>query len=404
MLFLVCFGDLNWFLKRLVDISGKKMNLCFYICLVICLVELVSTGRDFYSILGIKRGSTKKEIKKAYRDLAKKLHPDKNKDDKDADTKFREINEAYEILNDDEKRKIYDRHGEEGLKDMGGGGGGGSNMDPFASFFGFGDFFGGGNQRKPDEIKGEDITMEISVTLEELYNGNFIELVRNKLVKKPIAGNRKCNCRFEMRTTPIGPGRFTMNQVEERTLDVEVEKGIPDGHKFTFRGEGEPHSDGDPGDLNLVFKQRPHGVFHRKNDDLYTNITISLVDALNGFNYELTHLDGRKLKISRSKVTWPGSLMALQKEGMPNYNDNSRTGSLYITFDVALPRSMELSSQQKEQIRSIFSATNPSDQPISLKTDVTPETASETIKGNGPPLAFNGFTFAGPRKHLSKFL
>lgn len=252
------------------------------------LLDAALAGRDFYRILNVKKSATTNEIKKAYRKLAKELHPDKNTGDPKASEKFQDLGAAYEILSDSDKRKTYDRCGEEclkrdGMMDHG--------SDPFASFFGdFGFHFGnGGESHHRDTPKGANIVMNLHVTLEELYSGNFVEIVRNKPILKPAAGTRKCNCRQEMVTRNLGPGRFQMIQQtvcdecpnvklvnEERSLEIEVEAGMTDGQETEFLAEGEPHMDGDPGDLIIKINQMPHPRFHRKGDDLYTNVTISL--------------------------------------------------------------------------------------------------------------------------------
>ncbi|KAL7634182.1 UNVERIFIED_CONTAM: hypothetical protein RMT77_015511 [Armadillidium vulgare] len=177
--------------------------------LLISLIILIDAGRDFYKILGVPKNANLNQVKKAYRKLAKELHPDKNKDDPDADEKFKDLGAAYEVLSDEEKRQKYDRCGEECVSKEDGFGG----MDPFASFFGdFGFGFGGGQPRERDVPRGGDIVMDILVTLEELYVGNFVEMVRNKPVARSAHGTRRCNCRQEMVTKQLGPGRFQMTQ------------------------------------------------------------------------------------------------------------------------------------------------------------------------------------------------
>ncbi|KAL5279388.1 dnj-20 family protein [Megaselia abdita] len=321
-------------------------------------------GRDFYKILNIKKSATTNEVKKAYRKMAKELHPDKNQNDPNASEKFSDLGAAYEVLSDPEKRKKYDRCGEEcvkkdGMMDMGG--------DPFASFFGdFGFGFGGDNDGNREAAKGANIVMNMHVTLEELYTGNFVEIVRNKPVLKPASGTRQCNCRQEMVTRNLGPGRFQMMQQqvcdecpnvklvnEERTLEIEIEQGMQDGQETKFVAEGEPHMDGEPGDLIIVVKQAPHKRFIRKGDDLYTNVTISLQDALVGFTMEIPHLDGHKVTVSREKVTWPGARIRKKGEGMPNFDNNNLQGTLFITFDVEFPKK-DLSDEEKEQIKAIL--------------------------------------------------
>ncbi|KAK7590111.1 hypothetical protein V9T40_001724 [Parthenolecanium corni] len=320
--------------------------------------------RDFYKILGVSRAATTNQVKKAYRLLARELHPDKNKDDPNASEKFQDLGAAYEVLSDPDKRKKYDECGEECVKKEGMMG----SADPFASFFG--DFFHfGGSHDHGDQKeipKGGTISMDIFVSLEELYNGNFIEITRNKPVMKEAKGTRKCNCRQEMVTKQLGPGRFQMMQQavcdecpnvrfvnEEKTLEFEVEPGMTDGQETKFVSEGEPHVDGDPGDLILKIKTQPHPVFERKGDDLYTNVTITLQDALVGFTMYIDQLDGRKLTVEREKITWPGAKIKKKGEGMPNYENNNIRGSLYITFDVDFPKT-QLSEEDKANIAKIL--------------------------------------------------
>uniref|UniRef100_A0A8C9TMF0 DnaJ homolog subfamily B member 11 n=1 Tax=Scleropages formosus TaxID=113540 RepID=A0A8C9TMF0_SCLFO len=314
--------------------------------------------RDFYKILGVPKSASIRDIKKAYRKLALQLHPDRNKDDPEAQDRFADLGAAYEVLSDEEKRKQYDMYGEEGLKE----GHHSSHDDIFSSFFGnFGTFFGG-NQRQQDRNvpRGNDIVLDLEVTLEEVYSGNFVEVVRNKPVAKEAPGKRKCNCRQEMRTTQLGPGRFQMTQEvvcdecpnvklvnEERTLEVEIEQGVRDDMEYPFIGEGEPHIDGEPGDLRFRIKVMKHPVFERRGDDLYTNVTISLVEALVGFEMDIHHLDGHKVHIVRDKITKPGAKVWKKGEGLPNFDNNNIRGSLIVTFDIEFPKE-QLDEQQKE--------------------------------------------------------
>ncbi|CAI2324689.1 unnamed protein product [Caenorhabditis sp. 36 PRJEB53466] len=189
------------------------MRLLKILLLATSVFEFIVCGRDFYKILGVSKNANANQIKKAYRKLAKELHPDKNHDDELANEKFQDLSAAYEVLSDKEKRAMYDRHGEEGLAKMGGGGGGGGH-DPFSSFFG--DFFGGGGGGGGEEgtPKGADVTIDLFVTLEEAYSGHFVEIKRKKAVYRQTSGTRQCNCRHEMRTEQMGQGRFQMFQVK----------------------------------------------------------------------------------------------------------------------------------------------------------------------------------------------
>lgn len=340
------------------------------VCLLLLQLSLaVLAGRDFYKILGVPRDATTNQIKKAYRKLAMQYHPDKNIDDPEASEKFQDLGAAYEVLSDEDQRKTYDARGEEGLKDMGHG----HHGDPFSSFFGDFNFAFGGNggQRRGQDIpRGDDITVDLDVTLEELYTGNFVEVVRYKPVATEAPGTRKCNCRQEMQTVQLGPGRFQMTQKEvcdacpnvrfvseEKLLEIEIEPGMRDGQEYPFVAEGEPHIDGEPGDLRFQIIALKHAIFERKGDDLYTNITISLVDALTGFEMDIKHLDGHKVHIMRDKVTWPGAKMRKKGEGMPNYDNNNVKGTLIVTFDVDFPKG-DMTQEQKDSLQSLLKQTS----------------------------------------------
>lgn len=140
---------------------------------------------------------------------------------------------------------------------------------------------------------------------------------------------------------------------EERVLEVEIEPGMADGQEQIFVGEGEPHIDGEPGDLKFRVKVHKHPVFERRGDDLYTNVTISLQEALIGFEMQITHLDGHKVQISRDKITWPGARIRRRDEGLPNYNDNNKKGILYITFDIDFPKG-NFSVEDQHKIKEIL--------------------------------------------------
>ncbi|XP_065886893.1 dnaJ homolog subfamily B member 11-like [Dysidea avara] len=345
-------------------------------CLILLLlswVMIVIAGRDFYKILGVERNASVKQIKKAYRKLAVKYHPDKNPDNPDANQMFQDISAAYEVLSDGDTRRIYDQYGEDGLQKHSKH----ESGDMFSSFFGgFGFQFGSGghDHHNRDIPRGGTIYMDLVVSLEDMYNGNFIEVARYKPVAKPSSGKRKCNCRTEMRTVQIGPGQFQMSpqQIceecpnvkfvhEEKLLEIEIEPGMRDGQEYPFISEGEPHIDGEPGDLIFTIRQQKHPIFERRGDDLYTNITVSLRDALVGFSMEITHLDGHKVTVKREKVTWSGAKIQKQGEGMPNYDNNQRKGILYITFDVDFPRGT-FSDEEKEDIIKILKQ-DPSQKP-----------------------------------------
>uniref|UniRef100_A0AC35UIH9 J domain-containing protein n=1 Tax=Rhabditophanes sp. KR3021 TaxID=114890 RepID=A0AC35UIH9_9BILA len=325
---------------------------------VLCVLFIeINCGRDFYKILKVAKNVDTSQIKKAYRTLAKELHPDRNQDDPTANEKFQDLGAAYEVLNNKEKRQIYDRHGEEGLSNHGQQ----QNSSPFDLFD---DFFGNGQQ---EEVRrGQDVCMPLSVTLEEAYNGAIISIERVKSVYVKTGGKRKCNCHHEMQMISSSPGRYEMRQVkkcdecdnvklvtETVKYDVEIEAGIEDGTEMIQYGEGEPDTDGESGDLKFIIRIQKHTVFERKGMDLYSNITISLEQALNGFEMRIPHLDGHFVDVSRKKVTWQTASIRKQGEGFPSVNYKSTKGLLYLTFDVKFPRGL-LSEETKQIITSIL--------------------------------------------------
>eukprot|EP00271_Cylindrocystis_brebissonii_P013142 TRINITY_DN32752_c0_g1_i1.p1 TRINITY_DN32752_c0_g1~~TRINITY_DN32752_c0_g1_i1.p1 ORF type:complete len:351 (+),score=66.29 TRINITY_DN32752_c0_g1_i1:317-1369(+) len=327
-------------------------------------------GKSYYDILQTSKSATDDQIKRSYRKLALKFHPDKNPGDEEASKKFSEINNAYEVLSDREKRQIYDQHGEEGLKQhaaqQGGGGFGGGDI--FSQFFGGGGFgFGGGQQEEEEKTpKGDTVTVVLEVTLEDLYVGKTDKFWRDKNILKPAPGKRKCNCKNKMVTKQIGPGmyqQFTQQVCEDcpnvkyvregLPLTVEVEKGMRDGQEIVFYEEGEPVMEGDPGDLKFVIKTLPHKVFRREGNDLHASVTISLVDSLVGFTKTITHLDGHQVSLGTQGVTKPGEVRTYKGEGMP-IHETTKAGSLHVTFSIDFPKS--LTQAQKDAVLKTFSS------------------------------------------------
>uniref|UniRef100_A0A0X3P040 J domain-containing protein n=2 Tax=Schistocephalus solidus TaxID=70667 RepID=A0A0X3P040_SCHSO len=365
-------------------------------------------GDSLYERLGLSRTASKTDIKRKYRKMAKDIHPDQN-DDPEANEQFRKLAEAYECLVDTDKRKRYDDIGIDGCKE------GDQHVDhnPFANFFG--SMFGGHTQEDERTKRGADVILDLPVTLEEIYSGNFVEVIRCNSYKKPSPGTRQCNCRMEMKTQQVGPGRFQMTQqrvcnecpnftyeMEDHMLDVEIEVGMRDGHTYPFHLEGEPHPDGDNGDLKFIIRQQAHPVFHRRGDDLYTNVSIGLVDALVGFRFDLPHLDGHKVKIERTDITWPGSILRIPKEGMPNFEKNNVRGSLFVTFDVVFPRNRALKEEEKEAVIKIFGSTKSTEGEVQYGT---PKSAPVGLSaGLASPVVYNGFISTGIFKLLPNSL
>jgi len=335
--------------------------------LVLLTIQAVSAADvDCYKLLGVTKKDTNKKIKSAYRKMAVKLHPDQNKDDPNANEKFQELAWCNEVLTDEKKKKLYDKCGKKCVDEaeQDGAQGGGS---PFGGGFGsmFGDFFGFGNQEE-EHRKGDMVVVPLMVTLEELYNGALIDMLRTKRTYVETSGTRQCNCRMEMRQKRMGMGQFSIYQEKvcekcpnvklvsrDEELEIEIEKGMEHGHEIAYFGEGEPMVDGEPGDLRVVLRLQPHQVFERRGADLYTNLTISLEDAMTGFSTSVKHLDGHSVQIERTAVTWHGFKMRVKNEGMPMLQDNTKFGSMIVTVQVAFPK-QELTQAQKDQISAIL--------------------------------------------------
>lgn len=337
------------------------------------------SNTEYYEILGVGKDADETTIRKAYRKLAIKYHPDKNPD---AGDKFKEIGEAYEVLSDPEKRKIYDQFGKEGLSGNGGMGGGfpgGSSM-----FDIFGDIFGGGPRgprgpRGPQ--RGEDVVHALEVSLEDLYNSSVrkIRVTRSRICSqcKGVGATKKdavvtCNdCQgsgVKVSVRQIGPGFIQQTQSacptcsgegktvdkkylckackgnkttkEKKTLEVHIDKGMRHGQKIVFNGEADEMPDTIPGDLIFVVKQKPHKFFEREGGDLVCRKTISLAAALTGVEFTLDHLDGRTLLVrsAEGEVVTPGDVKMIQGEGMPTYRDPFNKGNLLIKFDIEFPK------------------------------------------------------------------
>mmetsp|Transcript_7350 Transcript_7350/g.13627 ORF Transcript_7350/g.13627 Transcript_7350/m.13627 type:complete len:528 (-) Transcript_7350:99-1682(-) len=282
----------------------------------------------FYSLLEVDKNAGDAEIKKAYRKLAVKHHPDKGGDPE----KFKEITRAYEILSDRDKREKYDRFGEEGID---GDGPGGDPTDIFDAFFGGGGRpRGGGGGRRRQKTK--DVVQPIKVTLEQMYNGQTKKMAITRQVidkKKGVQECPECGGRgVKIEVIRMGPmiqqmqsachscggqGKSFRTKQDREVLEVHIQKGSPDGHKIPFREMADEHPDADTGDVVFVLRQEEHKDFKRKGADLFIERNISLVEALCGFEMELTHLDGRKLLIK----TEPGDIVKPMAQGFDPFED-----------------------------------------------------------------------------------
>lgn len=345
--------------------NRRRTSLVFLLCILSCTLSTIS-GKSYYDILQVPKGASEEQIKRAYRKLALKYHPDKNQGNEEANKKFAEINNAYEVLSDSEKRNIYDKYGEEGLKQFaangGRGGGGGMNIqDIFSQFFG-----GGGGPMEEEEkiVKGDDVIVELEATLEDLYMGGSVKFWREKNVLKPASGKRKCNCRNEVYHRQIGPGMF--QQITEQVCDecpnakyeregsfytVDIEKGMQDGQEVVFYEDGEPEIDGEPGDLKFRIHTAAHDRFTREGNDLRTTVTVTLVQALVGFEKTIKHLDDHLIDISSKGITKPKEVRKFKGEGMPLHYSNKK-GDLYVNFEVLFPTS--LTDDRKQKLKDIL--------------------------------------------------
>lgn len=324
-------------------------------------------GRDFYEVLGVTRHADDKQIKRAYRKLAMQYHPDRvqgsDEEKQAAAKKFADISGAYDVLSNAEKKQIYDRYGEEGLKQQEGQGQRGPQGGGIFDFF----FGGQGHpgQEEEEERKGHDVYIELPATLKDLYMGRELRVTRDKSVIRPAPGTRKCNCKQKLVTRQVGPGMFQQYtqhvcddcpnvRLERDTeqLTVRIEPGMRDGQQITFFEEGEPMVDGDPGDLKFFIRTAYDARWARDGDDLRINETISLVDALTGFTRDIEHLDGHKVTLASQAVIKPGQTQQYANEGMPKTGQEHTRGVLHVTYTVAFPD--VVTAEQAATIRQLF--------------------------------------------------
>ncbi|AXU28478.1 TPA: molecular chaperone DnaJ [Clostridioides difficile] len=356
----------------------------------------MSTKRDYYEVLGISKGAEAQEIKKAYRKLAMKYHPDRNPGDKEAEEKFKEINEAYEVLSDDTKRKTYDQFGHDGLNgqgDFGGQGGfGGQGFGGFEDMFGdifgdmFGGSFGGGRARRRGPQRGADIRQSVTISFEEAAFGKKMSIKVNRSEEceecngtgaKPgtskktcstcngtgqvrtvqrtpfgnIASSRPCsacNGTGEVIESPCSKCHGTGNTRKVKNIEVDIPAGIDDGQMIKLSGQGEVGEKGAPrGDLYIVVNVKAHPLFTRDGNDIYFEMPITFVQATLGDEIEVPTLDG-KVKYSVPEGTQTGTVFRLKEKGIPRIRGNSR-GDQYVKVVVEIPK--KLNDKQKELLR-----------------------------------------------------
>jgi molecular chaperone DnaJ len=338
--------------------------------------------RDYYDVLGVSKSASADEIKKAYRRLAMKHHPDRNTDDSDAEAKFKEAKEAYEILTDSDKRSAYDRFGHDAVRGTGGmGGQGGFGAEGFSDIFGdvFGDIFGGGRRRGPQVFRGADLGYELRLDLEKAVSGDTVKIdVPSQVTCETCDGSgakkgtepKQCSTCGGAGQVRMQQGFFSIQQTcpackgagtmisdpcatchgrgrvrKTRTLSVKVPAGVDDGDRIRLSGEGEAgRNGGPPGDLYVEVRVNPHKLFQRDGADLSCEVPISFATATLGGDVELPTLDGHvSLKVPAG--TQSGKVFRLRGKGVTMVRD-PRKGDLFAQVAVETP--VNLTGEQKD--------------------------------------------------------
>lgn len=349
---------------------------------------MADTKRDYYEVLGVDKNADDATIKKAYRTLAKKYHPDMNPGDKEAEAKFKEVNEAYDVLSDPDKKAKYDQYGHAAFDPSAGGGAGFGGFGDFGGFDIndiFSSFFGGasgGSTRRNGPVRGDDITVRLTISFEESVFGCKKEVSYNKIQKctdcsgtGAAKGSSPKTCsacggsgqvRVQQRT-PFGimqtqktcdachgTGKIIENKCPNcrgtgfvrvpKKLEVNIPAGIDDGQQLSLRYQGsDGMNGGNAGDLYIIISVRPHSVFERDGDDLYCEVPITYAEATLGAEIEIPTLEG-SMKYTIPEGTQTGTVFTLRNKGVTRVNSKVR-GNLYITVVVEVPKN--LTSEQK---------------------------------------------------------
>ena len=337
--------------------------------------------RDYYDVLGVTKSASKEDIKKAYRKLALKYHPDKAKGDKSSEEKFKEASEAYHILSDEKRKANYDQFGHSAFEGAGGGGFGGFDTSSFSDIFEdfFGDFGGGSSSRRSSN-RGNDLRYDVNINLEDAYQGIQREIKYTTYKScsscsgsgaakgsKPIRCDY-CSGRGKVRTNQ---GFFTVQQTcpqcsgygemigspcnkcngngkvqANENVTVKIPKGVDDGTRIRVSGKGEAGSKGgSSGDLYLFISIKNHEIFKRSDENLYYELPISFTNAALGTSVEVPSIDGGKSKIKIPSGTQHGKQFRLKGKGMPILRRNL-FGDLYIRINTQVPNT--LSKRQRE--------------------------------------------------------
>jgi molecular chaperone DnaJ len=345
-------------------------------------------GADYYDLLGVAKGADPKDIKSAYRKMAMKFHPDQNPGDKAAEDKFKEINEAYAVLSDPEKRARYDRFGKAAFEQGGGPGGGFGGGDPsdiFNSVFGdvFGEMFGGGGGRRTGPQRGADLRYDLELSLEEAFAGKSTRVTVPVLLTCEVctgsgaaAGSKPQTCGtcggngvvrttqgfFQMqRTCPTcgGQGQVIKDHCKscggrgvkrsERTLDITIPEGVEDGTRIRLAGEGEAGPRGGPrGDLYVFLSVESHELFERDGADLFCRAPVPMTTAALGGEIEMPTIDGGRAKVKIPEGSQGGRRFRLNGKGMTRLRNKVR-GDMYVEIHVETPRN--LTERQKKLLQ-----------------------------------------------------
>ena len=359
--------------------------------------------RDYYEILGVERGAGEEEIKKSYRKLAVKFHPDKNPGDKTAEENFKELGEAYEVLCDPQKRAAYDQYGHAAFDRRAGGFGRGGFHDPFEVFrevFGgggiFEDLFGGGRQDPSQAQRGEDLRYDIELNFEEAAHGCEKDITITKEDKCDVCGgsgaetgSRVKNCAtcggrgqvitsrgiFSIAQTcphcqgagriiekPCKTCRGTGRRERSSKITLRIPAGVDTASRLRSIGNGEAgFRGGPPGDLFVVIHVRPHEIFQRDGDDLLCEVPIGFVQAALGAEIEVPTIDG-KASIKVPPGTQPGTMFRLKSKGVKNIQGYGH-GDLHVRINVEVPT--HLSSTQKAKLQEFAELCSGNENPMS---------------------------------------
>lgn len=339
--------------------------------------------RDFYEVLGVGRDAGEGDLKKAYRRLAMKHHPDRNPDDPEAELKFKEAKEAYEILSDPNKRAAYDQYGHDGIE-AGRGRGGFGGADAFSDIFGdvFGDIFGGGRRGRSQVFRGADLRYELELSLEQAVTGDTINVEIPSRVECGLCHGVGAEPGTEPVTCPtcaghgqvrVEQGFFSIQQTcpackgsgkkiespcrechgrgqirKVRTLAVKVPAGVDTGDRIRLSREGEPgRNGGPPGDLYVDIAVMPHGIFSRESENLSCEVPISFATAALGGSVEVPTLDGQVV-LKVPPETQSGKVFRLRGKGVRSVR-SAGVGDLFCRVQVETP--VKLTDEQKEQLR-----------------------------------------------------